>query len=522
MINNLTTGVRNAAGGAVYDVNPWQVLERFLILGTYGTYYAQAKDQTPEMANKLVPIIHQDPMRFLQTCVAVSVEGRAPKSEPIAVAMALLWVHGVKRGPRELRQAYIEAVPKVFRIGTHIFEWAAAMRAVGAGWGRSVRDAGAAWYHAQSKAGNLSYQMAKYQQRNGWSHHDLLHMLHVSPFPEEQPLFRWAKTGEIEGVTGHVLGMATLKDAADPVAHIQQYRLTHEMIPNDIKNRRDVWEAMLPTMPYMAMVRNLNKLTNLGIVDDKVDWFCDRIQDVQVIKASRVHPFQLLLAWSTYSGGVGVRGGSTWDPNKKVVRSLEAAFYAAFKTVEPTGKRMLLAFDISGSMTWDTSRLLNSKVTAAQGSVAMGMVTIAAEGTDNVDVLVFTGGTQNTVVTQVDSREFHDRTIDQVWHTLYRYGAGYTDCSLPYLWAKEKGEKYDAIVMYTDNESYCHAMPIHKAIEQYREVSPECKAIAVAMAATDYSVVPEGLLNLNMAGFDSAGPSVINSFVGGSPATDED
>ena len=35
---------------------------------------------------------------------------------------------------------------------------------------------------------------------------------------------------------------------------------------------------------------------------------------------------------------------------REVVDALDAAFYAAFENVEPTGKRLLLALDVSGSM----------------------------------------------------------------------------------------------------------------------------------------------------------------------------
>ena len=41
---------------------------------------------------------------------------------------------------------------------------------------------------------------------------------------------------------------------------------------------------------------------------------------------------------------------ATWTPVREVVDALDAAFYTAFGNVEPTGKRLLLALDVSGSM----------------------------------------------------------------------------------------------------------------------------------------------------------------------------
>jgi 60 kDa SS-A/Ro ribonucleoprotein len=71
------------------------------------------------------------------------------------------------------------------------------------------------------------------------------------------------------------------------------------------------------------------------------------------------------------------------------VRSaLESAFYTAFGNVEPTGKRILIALDVSASMTWmqtDNSDGITPRI----GSAAMAMVTLAAEEEKNVDVVGF-------------------------------------------------------------------------------------------------------------------------------------
>ena len=40
----------------------------------------------------------------------------------------------------------------------------------------------------------------------------------------------------------------------------------------------------------------------------------------------------------------------TWKPVTKIIDALDAAFYATFQNVEPCGKPVLLALDVSGSM----------------------------------------------------------------------------------------------------------------------------------------------------------------------------
>ena len=48
-----------------------------------------------------------------------------------------------------------------------------------------------------------------------------------------------------------------------------------------------------------------------------------------------------------------MKGSLTWQPVSQITDALEDAFYAAFDAVEPTGKRHLLALDVSGSMSWE-------------------------------------------------------------------------------------------------------------------------------------------------------------------------
>lgn len=45
-----------------------------------------------------------------------------------------------------------------------------------------------------------------------------------------------------------------------------------------------------------------------------------------------------------------MRGSTTWTPVARIADALDAAFQASFGSVRPSGKRWLLALDISGSM----------------------------------------------------------------------------------------------------------------------------------------------------------------------------
>jgi 60 kDa SS-A/Ro ribonucleoprotein len=60
-----------------------------------------------------------------------------------------------------------------------------------------------------------------------------------------------------------------------------------------------------------------------------------------------------------------------------VVDALNAAFYATFQKIEPFGKSVLLALDVSGSMA--QSVIAGSCISAREGSAAMALITAAME-----------------------------------------------------------------------------------------------------------------------------------------------
>lgn len=70
-------------------------------------------------------------------------------------------------------------------------------------------------------------------------------------------------------------------------------------------------------MGMTALIRNLNKLTKLGLLEDEgsLSLICERLTNPEAVVASKVHPFSFLLAMVQYSKGRGERGGLTWEPN---------------------------------------------------------------------------------------------------------------------------------------------------------------------------------------------------------------
>jgi 60 kDa SS-A/Ro ribonucleoprotein len=92
-----------------------------------------------------------------------------------------------------------------------------------------------------------------------------------------------------------------------------------------------------------------------------------------------------------------------------------------------------------------------------------------------------------------------------------------TDCALPMVRALERREIVDAFVIYTDSETYMGKIHPQAALEQYRAVTGiNAKLIIVGMTSNCLTIAdPKDLNTLNLAGFDTATPRLINDFIAG-------
>ena len=128
--------VPNSAGGYTWEVNPFALLDRFLILGSEtGTFYVSSQKLTMEHTANLERMIREYGPRVVARIVEVSESGRAPKNDPAIFALAMC----ASLGSDEVRASALLALPRVCRTGTHLFQFAEAIDGL-RGWGRGLRD----------------------------------------------------------------------------------------------------------------------------------------------------------------------------------------------------------------------------------------------------------------------------------------------------------------------------------------------------------------------------------------------
>jgi len=508
--------VVNNAGGYVFEVAGEDRIKRFLTLGVQGgTYYVSEKKHAKIEAQFVLDFARDHGTRLVDLLLEISEAGRAPKQNPTLFALAAVFALGDTEAKVSARAVF----NRIVRTGTMLFQFVAYAEQL-RGWGPSLRKAVASWYESKD-ARDLSYQLVKYRQREGWSHRDVLRSAHPKAGGEsKRVLFDWVcgrpsvtESGHAGfiGWTGPFEAAKILSEMTDLKAKKGAYAelvrsnpgMTWEMLPDEALTIPETWEALLDAgIPITALIRQLPRLTNLGILTGaRLTQVTKQLTDTDQLRKGRVHPVKLLYALKTYTQGHGFQGRSTWTPNQRVVDALDAAFYVSFGTVEPAGKRTLIAQDVSGSMSWSGDGI----VTAAEGATAMAMVTAATE--PDYEIMGFGSDFRRLDISP-------RRRLDDNLRTIANMTFGRTDCSLPMVWAKQNNLSFDTFVVYTDNETYAGRIQPFEALRQYRQATGiNARLIVVGMTATSFSIAdPRDPKMLDVAGFDADTPSLISGF----------
>jgi 60 kDa SS-A/Ro ribonucleoprotein len=542
--------VPNSGGGYSWQVDDWTRFDRFLILGAEGgTYYITERDLVKQNHDAIVCCIKADGVRAVNRIVEISDSGRAPKNDPAIFALALVAAHG----STEAKALAFQNLSKVCRIGTHLFHFAEYVNAL-RGWGRGLRNAVGHWYVSR-EADELSHQAVKYQQRDGWSHGDLPRLAHPkAPSREHEAVFRWMLTGRSSASLSESLGEREVKrkvrgedrvaryaavgslptfieafervkrtsNVIEVVKLIDEFDLPREAIPTQWLNEVPVWDALLVGMPMTAMIRNLGKMTSLGLLapfSDAKRLIIRKLKDETALKRSRIHPLAVLVAQKIYAQGHGDKGTLKWSPASAIVDALDEAFYATFSNVEPCNKPVLLALDVSGSMAG--SMIAGSCISAREASAAMALITAATE--PEHEIIAFSAPTRGGYggmhgggepgITRVNLSP--RMRLAEVIKRIEAIPMGGTDCALPMLWAARNKLNVSGFVTCTDSETWAGNIHPAQALRQYRsEFVGDAKAVVVGMTSNGFTLAdPNDRGMLDVVGFDTSVPAVIADFV---------
>ena len=523
---------QNNAGGFSYTIDSFKALERFLVLGVEGGTYYVDEDQLLSRNLSCVDIcVKENPVHTANLCVEISKANRAISQSPIVVTAA----HVLNSGSEAAKKIIIENLHEIARIPTHFFLLVRYLIRLRNGSKSGIVKHAIRTYYGTLPDDKLIYHVLKYRSRGNITHRDLLRIAHPVPkTPVQTSLFRFIVAGknfgprevfkndrrftypEVAGLENNLfVDFTRLQEngitESQVVEIISNNRsITWEMLPTELLNSPNVLRALLPNLPFTALLRFLNRLSAADVLKPlsaEEQLVVNRLTDPESISKSRVHPFAILLALKAYTSGgnhSGMRTKLKWEPSAAVRGALETALETACNKADLTGKRLFVALDVSGSMRW--TFINGTLVDAAEASAVLAKVHareqscfFGAFATEFVPIDITAHDSYSEILRKMSSFEF-----------------GGTDCAQPMLYALEhRIPDIDAFIVYTDSETWVGKVHPSEALKQYRQrFNKEAKLIVVGMTATEFSIAkPDDPGMLDVVGFDTKTPEVIREFI---------
>jgi hypothetical protein len=211
---------------------------------------------------------------------------------------------------------------------------------------RGVKDAVKRLYNEYSA---LKYDTASHAFRFG----DVIELVHPDPAtPEQSTLFRHMieRRHNREGIPSSLTMIhanAKLRELAlrlpemlTDAGNLKQAGMTWEDVLSLAGNRiskKDLWEALIPTMGYMALLRNLRNFDEAGIGVQAANQVKHHLTDPGAVSKSRQLPMRFLSAFRAVS-------------NVRWHEPLEQALQYSLDNMPQFAGRTLILIDTSGSM----------------------------------------------------------------------------------------------------------------------------------------------------------------------------
>lgn len=471
----------NAAGGIAFNMDDVRRFQRWLILGSEAnTHYESSDDLTKQNFDVLERLIAMRPEAVVPTIVDVRTNDMALRQSQALFALAFASANDATK------TAAFDALQTICQTASQLQEFLAARKDVigKAKSSRAIRTAVGKWY-TDKPVEKLAYQLLKYRTRQGFSHADILELFHVkAQNVEQEQLFAWIAEQQLASAEKFEKAISKLEptqqflsrqkrmhtqdlagrarrnipmidgferlqaatDEAEAATIIREYGFTREMVPTNLLNSKVVWAALVEKMPYEALIRSLNKITQVGLIEmfGQNDWI-KRITDPELIRKSRIHPMRLFVAWKQYQAGEGDKGSLTWTPNGKITGALEKAFMLSFANVEPSEKNVMVAIDVSGSMTsYGVAGIYNTMPWELGAALAL----VYLKANPKSALMLF-----NTSA-QMVSEAHADMTLNEMIGVIKRHSGGGTDCAAPFQYIQKHNLPVDGVLMVTDSETW--------------------------------------------------------------------
>lgn len=475
--------VDNSSGGYSFKQSDKDILYRWMIIGSEnGTYYTQDKIEVTKIGTAALKLV--DKKKIVEMAKDVIENGKANKLEYAIYSLAYVAYHGdinEKQLVYSIAPQILGNMPKM----TMFLACYQAIKKIETGkstiGGSGICRVISKWYMTMP-TGLMAYQVAKYPQRNGFSHADLLRISHIGRLEsnkakytlpddkvaiveyikwytnggEEKPRIFESTNKDHKPIVGkHKIEQASTLDEALKI--MKEYNLTHEMVPTKFQGSKEFYDVMMTQSPVHATVWRLGAATAKDCITpmgDTTKAIVQRITNKDEIEKQMIHPMKFYNALTTYKNGRGEKGSLSWAPNQMILEALEDGFYHAIGTVPDSARNVLIAVDHSGSM---------------QGpplDFACAIASVLLRSQRSVQLVGYAMRISNPQVHRKMSMLGITYAIKKV-----SIGEG-TDSTQPILYAMNKCPDADAIICITDGFTWAGSTHVSQALKKWRVKKP--------------------------------------------------
>lgn len=307
------------------------------------------------------------------------------------------------------------------------------------------------------------YSLLKYDtDSKGYRFADVLQLTHAKTSDVRQnDLFQYALDRRYNNVSGvpssltmiasrnAVLAMAVAKRRAmvDKGTAVQLFKdagMTWEALSGWLQGPMDAkaWESIIPSMGYMALLRNLRNFQQAGVSRDVMGGVLARLSDPAQVAKSKQFPFRFLAAYQANKG------------NLTVSAAINEALDASLANVPSLTGKTLILVDRSGSMFVPNGGVsdLNRADSAALFGIALAL---RAEKADLVQYGSAWSG-------QPVSKKVSFRKGDSILPLLDKFGdMGGTDTTRAVY---ENFKDHDRVIIITDEQYNGYGASPDKAV----------------------------------------------------------
>jgi hypothetical protein len=245
------------------------------------------------------------------------------------------------------------------------------------------------------------------------------------------------------------------------------------------------WEALIPTMGYMALMRNLRNFDDAGVSDSVANEVSARLSDPDQVAKSMQFPYRFYTAYRA------AQGTFRW------AQALSKALDLSTQNVPVLSGKTLVIVDTSGSMGTQISE--RSNVQYVDIAALFGCVT--ASRSENVDVVAFA---DTAYLVKMPTKANVLRNVDHIRREVGKVGYGTNiGAAQPFL------TDHNRVVIFSDMQDIAglatHREGFHFGYRHGLSIPPETTVFSFNLAGYKAGIVDTSVPNrFVLAGFSDA------------------